>query len=111
MIYFSILHSIVFMTTYEQDTWGWKLGKLMQRSQEWWELKVRNLFGHSPELPQIDTPNLSVLGIIIQGILLVIATFLIFWGVLRIVHLIRVYYSTQSKVTPQNQLSELLAAQ
>jgi hypothetical protein len=94
------------MTTYDQDTWGWKLQKLMQQSQEWWELQIRNLFNNAPDLPEINAPNVSVLQLIVQGILLIIATLLIFWGVLRVVHLVRSHYLTKPKIKPQSQQSE-----
>ncbi|MGK7933819.1 MAG: DUF4129 domain-containing protein [Microcystaceae cyanobacterium] len=94
------------MTTYDQDTWGWKLQKWIQQSQEWWELQVRDLFNQSPKLPQITPPNLSILELILQGLLIIIAIFLIFWGILRIVRLVRDYYSSQPKAKRQKQSAE-----
>jgi hypothetical protein len=88
------------MTNYDQDTWQWKLQKLIQQFQEWWELKVRNFFKHSPNLPQIDSPNLSGLNIIVQVILFIIAFALIFWGILRIINLVKTYYLSKPKSSP-----------
>ncbi|MGK7930307.1 MAG: hypothetical protein AB4041_02580, partial [Microcystaceae cyanobacterium] len=93
------------MTTYEQETWGWKLQNMIQQLQEWWELQARNLFSHSPALPNIALPNPSRLQLILQYILLIIAIFLIAWGILRIVDLIKSYHLSQSSTRYQPQPS------
>ncbi len=80
------------MITYQQDNWTWKLQKLMQKAGEWWELQLIRFFENSPDLPTIETSYFSILEQIFKGILLVLAIFLIVWGVIRIVNLMKRYY-------------------